>query len=85
MGGRSREWTPNHEGGGRGDDDDGDDDVIDDDDGDDGIDGGDDDESSDVGDGDGSLGRGGELGHQSSRYSHQLCLLNGLSPLPPSS
>ena len=38
LGGRSREWTPNHEGGGRGDDD-----------GDDGNDGGDDDKSSDVG------------------------------------
>ena len=37
LGGRSREWTPNHEGGGRGDDD-----------GDDGNDGGDDDKSSDV-------------------------------------
>ena len=64
MGGRSREWTPNHEGAGRGDDDDGDD----------GDDGGDDDETLDVGDGDGNLGRGGELGHHSPRHSHQLSL-----------
>ena len=34
LGGRSREWTPNHEGGGRGDDD-GDDGNVGDDDGDD--------------------------------------------------